>query len=114
MSFAAMVTADVLAVSTSDEVGEELLYRPDGAATHTVLAIVARHPLKPNEVAQRQSGQKVFEVVISKDATSGRTSIAKGLDKIDVPPTRGAAAVTMRVVDILNEGVGSWKLKVVA
>lgn len=111
MSFADQVAADCVAMATPDEFGEEVLYRPDGGASFSVRAIaVVRTALLPNPAA-KQSGQSTFELVLPKGA-GGVEQVTKGSDKVDVPPTRGAAAVTMRVVEILGEGLGSWRLKV--
>ncbi len=113
MSFAASVTADMLAIASADEFGEVLLYRPHGGVAHDVHANVARHPLTLNEAGLKHSQQLVFEIVISRDPTLGVTSINKGLDKIDVPRARGATAETMRVQEVLAEGLGSWRIKAV-
>jgi len=114
VSFASMVQADAAAICSLDEFGEILTYRPAAGGTKTIHAIVSRHPLVINEASQKQTAQKVFELVISKDADVGVATITKGTDKCDVPPARGGTPVTMRVVDVVAEGLGSWRVKVVA
>lgn len=112
MSFAEQVAADCVAMATPDEFGEEVTYRPDGVTPFAVLALaIGRTPLLPNPAAGKQTGQNTFELVLPK-GSDGVATVTKGSDKVDVPPTRGAAAVTMRVIDILGEGLGSWRLKV--
>lgn len=113
MSFADMVAADVAAIATPDEFGETITYRPHGGVAKDVSAIVARTPLVPNEAGQKQSQQRVFQITIPKGA-NGIELITKGKDMVDVRPTRSADPAEMRVVEVLAEGAGSWRIKAVA
>lgn len=111
MALSDVFAADAVALMSPEEGGEEILYRPASGASRTVRALVSRAPLVPNEPGRKASANRVFELVIPK-GDDGVDVVQKSLDIVEIAPVRGAAAEEMRVVEVLAEGLGSWRLKV--
>ena len=100
----------VLVFLKTSEFAETITYSAKGAAAKDIAAIVNRQQIAP---AGEDTGRTLLnqvEITIANDAENGILSINKGGDTVSLPDRVGGADITWRVVDIIAQDEGVWRL----
>jgi len=113
---AATIFEDELAATADDfltEFAEQIIYKPGGVGSRSILAIVDRNP--PAEMAAI-SGLHSSDIAIcvKNDPEEGISSseIDTGIDLVEIPVRIGETAVEKRITQIVNQDAGMMQLKV--
>jgi len=111
MSFKEQLNNDaVLVFLNTREFAETVTYTAKGAAAKSIPALVTRQPIsRAGEDAGRTLLNQV-EIEIANDAENGVLSVNKGGDTVSLPDRVGGTDITWRVVDIIGQDEGMWRL----
>lgn len=111
MAWADVLASDAAAVFCNpNEFGEEITYTPHGGSGTTVRAAITRRP--ELFISSLEVPADDLEISVPNDATYGVTSVKRGFDTVSFPAIIGGTAQTWRVMEIVHNDHGMWRLRV--
>ncbi len=105
------LVADALAMTSTDEFGQDVSYTPSGGSARTIPAVVNYNP--PSTMPE--SGKVLTgdaSVEIRNHATLGATTITTQRDTITMPARIGGASRSWTIVEIISQDAGMFLVRV--